>query len=144
MLKSTSRFWQSGNRIIDIAVLVVVLAMVFIGSSIPMDGIPNSNIFNYDKVIHLVEYLVVGLALFCSVRHSRRMHGSFRLLPFAGDKGKVIAFILIGGLLWAISDEVHQSFVGRDCSGLDLVADFCGLVLAALMHLTGTIKTAME
>jgi VanZ family protein len=75
-----------------------------------------------DKIGHLVLYGVMGAALAW-----RRWSSRGRLTHY---------FYLVLGLLYAVSDEWHQSFVpGRDASLLDLTADGLGLLLgyAALL-----------
>ena len=45
------------------------------------------------------------------------------------------------GLIYALSDEIHQSFVpGRDCSLLDLAADTAGLAVGLLVCLSYSRK----
>jgi hypothetical protein len=103
---------------LELLPLVLVLGLVWIGSSIPPRGFPPGRIWDFDKLLHFGEYTVVGLALAFALRRS--------------DLSRVRAlFYIVGaGFLWAISDELHQAFVGRDCSFGDLLADLCGLLVA--------------
>lgn len=99
--------------------LVLVLGLVWFGSSIPPGDFPDARIWSYDKVLHFGEYGVVGLALAYALRGAAL--GSLRQF-----------LTIVGlGLLWAVSDELHQAFVGRDCSLGDLAADLSGLLVAA-------------
>lgn len=67
-----------------------------------------------DKVLHWIEYTL----LFVSIFLNRDLLGKFKSLPF----------IFALGSIYALSDEIHQSFVpGRDCSLGDLAADITGL-----------------
>jgi VanZ family protein len=69
-----------------------------------------------DKVAHIGLYAVLGGTLAWS-----RVHAGSRLPP--------MVFLALG-LLFALSDEWHQSFVvGRDSSAGDLAADVVGLLL---------------
>lgn len=69
-----------------------------------------------DKVLHLAAYLVLGTTLAWA---GRKLGGA-----------RVHSIFLLTGVLFALSDEWHQSFVpGRDPSAGDLVADGIGLVL---------------
>ncbi len=78
----------------------------------PMEWFPHQ-----DKVFHLIEFGGLGLALVLN-----------RDL-FRGNKPRLKMFFC--GFVWAILDELHQSFVpGRDCSLQDIAADTVGLLLA--------------
>ena len=112
---------KSGDRPrpVDWLPLALVLALVWIGSSIPPQDFPDARIWAYDKLLHFGEYGVVGLALAFALRR----------LPLRALAR--ILYIVGGGLVWAVSDELHQSFVGRDCSLGDLLADLSGLLVAA-------------
>lgn len=86
----------------------------------------------WDKMLHAVGYSVLGvLAL-------RAFHGGFeRLRP------KPTLYAALAVILWAVSDEFHQSFVpGRDASRLDVLADAVGFVLAVLLFGTFTGRAA--
>jgi VanZ family protein len=69
-----------------------------------------------DKVLHLVAYLILGITLAWAGRRSRKTMAH-------------LAFLGIG-ILFALSDEWHQSFVPRrDPSAGDFLADFLGVLL---------------
>jgi VanZ family protein len=102
--------------------LALVLCIIWMGSSIPPEDFPDADIFDYDKLLHAIEYLGLGLALgFVLVRKRNLFHRDDWYL-----------WILGPGMLWAVTDELHQAVVGRDCSGLDLLADLAGLTLAVI------------
>jgi len=109
------------GRAVDALPLAAVLGVVWLGSSFPPASFPEARIWDYDKLLHLGEYAVVGLAIAFALRRS----------PATGVRA--FLYIAVGGLLWAVSDELHQSFVGRDCSLGDLAADLCGLLVAATL-----------
>ena len=73
-----------------------------------------------DKVFHLLEFGGLGLALVLN----RDLFG-----------GKLIrSRMIVTGVVWAIIDEIHQSFVpGRDSSIQDILADTTGLIIAILL-----------
>lgn len=98
--------------------LAAVAAAVWLQSDRP--AIIREPIFPFqDKVFHVIEFAVVGLALSAN-------RGLF------GRRHPWIA-MAAAGLAWAGLDEVHQSWVpGRDCSTLDFAADALGLGLALL------------
>jgi VanZ family protein len=80
-----------------------------------------------DKLIHVVEYVPVGVLAFrWWVHRNRSRRGSA-----AG-----LALIVFLGLLFAITDEAHQSFVpGRSADWLDVVADAAGVAIGGLIYL---------
>jgi hypothetical protein len=80
----------------------------------------------YDKVVHVAEYVPVGvLALRWWVDRGRTRSGSA-----AG-----LALIVLLGALFALSDEAHQGFVpGRRADWRDVVADTLGVAIGGLAY----------
>ena len=75
-----------------------------------------------DKVLHAGMYFLLSVSMIVN----RDLCRGFYPLP--------IIFIL--GLIYAVSDEIHQSFVpGRDCSAGDLLADIVGLSIGLSVYL---------
>lgn len=74
--------------------------------------------FPWDKFAHAAVYAVLGGLLF---RAFVRAEG-FRPVPAA------LLAVFFGGL-FALRDETHQFFMGRDAEMGDLVADWAGLLL---------------
>ena len=93
---------------------IIWAILIFIGSSVPGSELPTaSNITSY--IVHFIEYLVLGVLLALSAK-AGLIKGAFE--------------VLIIGLLYALSDEIHQLFVpGREFSLLDLLLDALGLYL---------------
>jgi len=90
--------------------------LIFIASSVPRVPELKIGIKHTDKIIHFVEFGIFGVLL---------------LLFFSRDgkltKGNV-AISFLAGVIWAVLDEYHQSFVpGRDPSIFDLTADVIGI-----------------
>ncbi len=82
-----------------------------------------------DKAIHLIEYGVLSVLFFISLRKSA---------PGYNIKAAAVLAIVFSGL-YGISDEIHQYFVpGRDSSIGDVTADFIG---AAVFQSRNFIKT---
>ncbi|MBD3368789.1 VanZ family protein [Candidatus Fermentibacteria bacterium] len=72
-----------------------------------------------DKALHFAEFFLLGVALYAN-------RG---LRPWWGT-----GFMLAAGSVYALSDEIHQSFVpGRDCSVQDMLADVAGLLISVLL-----------
>lgn len=107
-----------------ITTLPVLLASVgiFIASHQPQIELPDFGIFNFDKLLHLGAYFVYSLFLML-----------FLVSNFRLNKRKILLVSFVLAVLFAISDEFHQSFVpGRDASVYDLLADIIGISLSLL------------
>jgi VanZ family protein len=86
-----------------IAILVV--------SSVPQLNIKRELFPGCDKVVHFIEYSVLGMALRYWSDRPRKM-------------------FLTGGIVFGGLDELHQSLVpGRVTSFWDFVADACGILV---------------
>ncbi len=101
---------------------------IFLFSSRPVpSGIPE--IFFLDKLLHIIEYAVLGLLLIRSFENSR-FPQSF--------KARSILSVLIAAA-YGLSDEIHQHFVpSREASIYDLLADAIGAFLGVLAYITFT------
>lgn len=78
---------------------------------------PMELFLHQDKVFHMVEFGVLGLALVLNA-------------DLFGKKRRHLRMVS-AGVIWAVLDEIHQSFViGRDSSLQDIVADTVGILLA--------------
>jgi VanZ family protein len=103
--------------------LIAYAVVIFLLSSLA--GLPGSlKLFTVqDKVLHFLEFSILGWLLWQSARRWRISLPKLSLL---------IAVLLLGAV-YAASDEFHQSYVpGRDCHILDWTADTVGLAAGAL------------
>jgi VanZ family protein len=108
-------------------------ALIFWLSSMP--GLSSGLAFDFllRKAAHITEYFILTLLLVRAFRRTWRSAGpcqaglsSFRLAAYP-------ALIV---LLYAFSDEFHQSFVvGRNCSLTDVLIDAAGIVVCVLVVL---------
>jgi VanZ family protein len=95
---------------------VVWGAAILAVSSFPRLGLEHRGFPGCDKVMHFIEYFVLGVGL-------RYWSGDGRL------------FFVAGGVGFAAFDEFHQRFVpGRQASPWDLVADVAGIVVGFLLY----------
>lgn len=97
-------------------------AFIFLVSSMshPIPYIPGMEKYPLDKIFHVIEYGVFGWLL------TRAIRSSFPERSFAFFAAA--AFFI--GVLYAASDEWHQSFVPhRGCDPKDLAADAIGVGL---------------
>ncbi len=86
------------------------------------------------KISHVVEYLILTFLLY------RAFTGSFHISTCR-------LFIYPAGLsfLYAISDELHQSFVpGRNCSFQDILIDSAGILIFYIINILAVRKINNE
>lgn len=107
---------------------VLVAAGIFFLSHQPSLRVVPPLFPHQDKVLHMAEYFLLTVAMFVN----RDLY-----------KGRHLPAVLFAvGMLYAVSDEIHQSFVpGRDCSLLDLVADAAGLAVGLAVCLSYSRKS---
>jgi VanZ family protein len=107
--------------------------LVYVTIIITVSGQPNLNppiqLPLGDKAYHFMEYLVLGLLV------ARAMRASLGYTRPA--MAALLALSL--GIVVGTGDEFWQSFIpGRESSGLDLVADTIGLIVAQIVVLLVT------
>lgn len=81
--------------------------------------VPAPSIPGVDKALHFGAYAVLGW-----------------LLAFAADRSRLPLAVAVGlGLLYGITDEIHQMYVpGRSPDLLDWVADAAGVAAATFLY----------
>ena len=88
-------------------------------SHVPQDDLPSNSMLefnNIDYFFHLIEHSVLGFLLYRSFNEDE----SFSISPIIGS--------ITIGVIFAITDELHQVFVpGRNMSFADLCFDFIGV-----------------
>ena len=100
--------------------VILFFLTIILGSSIPGKNIPSSYIFSEDKLLHIIEYFLLGFLLFNSLISKTQFPG---------------LLCLVLGAVFAVIDEIYQSTViGRFSSSFDVIADFIGLTLAILSN----------
>lgn len=93
---------------------ILWMLLIFVLSSIPGTVFPKIPFPGLDKLVHLIEYGILG---FLWVR---------------ALNGKIVSVILIG-IIFGIFDEIHQIFVPfREFSVFDLIFDGIGVFLGSL------------
>ena len=98
--------------------LIGYIILIISVSSIPGHSIPRFILLSWDKLLHVVEYSILGyLAV-----------NSFRAI----SKDQVIV-VIISCLGFACFDELWQSLIpGRFSSGLDIIADGIGITVGTI------------
>lgn len=96
------------------APVILWMGLIFSLSSIPEENLPKVTIPYIHKIVHLVEYSILGILLARAVIHSYPYRSSAQLIA--------VSVILI--FLYALSDEWHQTFVpGRSGEFSDCIYD---------------------
>jgi len=81
--------------------------------------------FGLDKIIHCVEYFIFGALVYRWMASSERF----------SSRRTVLTATIVVGVLYAFSDEWHQSFVpGRDASLWDGLFDSLGVLAASFAY----------
>jgi len=97
--------------------VIIYAAMILVVSSIPNLKTPLVRLPGGDKAVHFLEYGVLALLTFRSVRHWR-----------AGMKlGQTVVSAMVLLAIFPAFDEFLQSFIpGRSPEVYDFIADICG------------------
>ncbi|MCK5595358.1 VanZ family protein [bacterium] len=105
--------------------LILYLILIFFLSSLPGKEIPDVELPYFDKLLHLLEYAVLGFLLMRGLKNSEL---KFSNISF-------IIFTAIFSTLYGLSDESHQSFVpNRDMSLFDVLFDCIGGVIGSIVY----------
>lgn len=107
------------NRVYAISIVIIILA----GSSVPGKNIPEVFSFTPDKLIHCLEYAVLGFFLF---RWLRLEYVSNTLSRISST-----TFIL-GSLIGALDENYQRLIPGRSPDFWDWVLDSIGVLLSVL------------
>ena len=94
-----------------------------------------------DKVLHVLEYFVLGILFVRALRATMRIPLPLvaALAALAFDALSGFAWLVIFGIVVGTGEEYLQSFVpGRVSSPFDLLADTVGLALAQIVYLAFT------
>ncbi|MBL7994835.1 VanZ family protein [bacterium] len=107
--------------------LIIWITVIFISSSIEGTSLPLPDVWSLDKFIHTGVFAVLA---FCSLR-------AFTHYGYVRNKSIIwiIGWSLFFCLIYAASDEFHQSFVrGRYASAPDFFADSIGVAAVHLYY----------
>ncbi|MBN1882957.1 MAG: VanZ family protein [Deltaproteobacteria bacterium] len=108
----------------------VYCVLIFFASSIPGNDV-DTGPPGVDKLLHLIEYLILSYLSFFAVR-----------VQFPGTaSGRVFLFAFVFSTVYGISDEIHQYYVPlRECDPLDVVMDGLGSALGAYWALVRSCR----
>lgn len=95
-------------------------SLIFWLSSFPADELPSWEIPYLDKFVHALEFGILALLLYRSAKITFVMK----------TRSFLMAFTFLIAIVFALTDEWHQTFVpGRISSPYDLAADAFGILL---------------
>ena len=95
------------------------LVLILIGSSIPGGSVPDVFRLTWDKLLHVIEYCILGILGF-------RYYSIMLKQP--------LFRIIIIGMTIGIIDEIYQGIIpGRFTSSTDVIADGIGVISGALI-----------
>ncbi|NOY98780.1 MAG: hypothetical protein GXP40_06200 [Chloroflexi bacterium] len=113
----------------------LMMAVIFAFSSVPSDEMPY---FDWADLLvkkggHMLGYGLLALTFVWGLtginREGKGRKDFVCLIPFVAKKSLFLAWLLAA--LYAVTDELHQSFVpGRHASGADVVIDSLGAAIA--------------
>jgi VanZ family protein len=76
-----------------------------------------------DKIVHAGWFFLLGLFAYRAARSGE-----------GWPRRRTTLVLILGALLWGLSDEAHQFFVpGRDVEAADVAADVAGAAVAAVI-----------
>ncbi|MBL7685629.1 MAG: VanZ family protein [Deltaproteobacteria bacterium] len=107
------------RRYLYILLALLYASLIFYFSSRPALSV------SHDKMAHIFEYSLFGFIICPVLRYFFKIQ----------HVGKLILFAVFVVTLYGVTDEFHQSFVpGRESSIYDVIADFVGSFLGALIY----------
>jgi uncharacterized protein YfiM (DUF2279 family) len=96
--------------------VVAYIVLIFIVSSIPIPRVPGSEFLLRDKLAHFVEYFILGVLLFRSVRWE-----------ITESKWALFGFLIsIAATVGALNEFTQGLIPSRDMSVVDWFADLAG------------------
>ncbi len=111
---------MKGNRLI-----ILSTAMILIGTLIPSGGSVSVG-FQFDKIVHLAMFFILGGSILISIKDNTRAHQALLLAS------------LFGMLI-----EVTQQFIpGRGMSLYDAIADTAGLIIAMAVYSSSKVRNS--
>ncbi|NQT95799.1 MAG: VanZ family protein [Candidatus Omnitrophica bacterium] len=103
--------------------VIAYCALIFIFSSMPKPPEVIPLFPHADKVLHFIEYTILGFLVIRALAFSNKDQKALNL--------RVMAITL--AVLYALSDEFHQSFVpNRHADILDLISDSLGAFIGQM------------
>jgi len=114
------------NKILSWVSVFLWSSIIFYFSSIPHLKIEELGFLDFvlRKIAHITEYAILCILYIRAFRNTTK---------FSSKKVYLLSIVL--SIIYAITDEIHQSFVpGRSCNLFDLLFDTTGVVLGGIIY----------
>lgn len=98
--------------------------VIFVGTSLPAEYLPEFVLFGPDKLLHVGVFLILAILIFRAL--------SVKEKPLPARQVVVWTIIIAGS--YAVFDELHQYFIpGRAPDFFDLLADAVGIITGVVL-----------
>lgn len=105
--------------------VIIYACLIFVGSSIPGSEI-DTGPPGFDKLLHLLEYLILSVLLYKAIASSYKIRDHDR------DLKRILILSFLISALFGVSDEIHQLFVpNRFFELFDIFTDGVGSLLGS-------------
>lgn len=116
----------------------IILYSIFIIYLSSLSAIPYviSHFEIKDKILHYIGFMGYGLLLFLPIfALNQNFSQQIDKISFLNHLKKSYLYTFIISFIFAVSDEIHQSFVpGRDADFYDLLSDTLGILTSLLIY----------
>lgn len=110
-------------KVLFIIQWIIFSLLIFYFSSLTRVELLPESLLNKDKLLHLSGFFLYGLSI-----------QLFVITISKASKFKQMLFVLLIGSIYAMSDELHQSFVpGRMPDIFDFIVDVIGIILSLFL-----------
>ena len=156
------KMYRKYRLLIHTAITILIMTFIFYQSSLPailssemsghlerivawILGKPSESVtFAVRKAAHVTEFTALGISLFCTVRdflewrsgttNTAMPNNRLTTHSIPTERMHMIIFPWVLGMVYAVSDEIHQLFVeGRSCEVRDMLIDSAGVAVGVLI-----------
>jgi len=124
-------FNKKNIKILSIIQLLITSSICIFFSSIEYIELPQVDIDFIDKILHLIAFFIYGISIQITIINIESLQKKIK----KNYKFKIKLIVLIFGISFAASDEIHQYFTpGRSADILDWIADVLGIILSLFLY----------
>ncbi len=110
------------NKVISLVFVILTALEIFFFSEIETPVGAGTRI-SFATIYHFVIFFLLGFFLLAAIKGNKKI------------KVKHLILVFICSLIYAVFDEIHQSFVpGRDASIRDILTDAAGITFSLLIY----------
>lgn len=126
------------NKKLNLILVIIWMIIIFIMSSFNSTESSNQSNFIVDiiaNIFHITNINTLSIIIRKLAHYTEYLILGILVINLNNNKSKSIYLSIIICLLYAISDEFHQSFVpGRSCQILDIAIDFLGSLTGIFIY----------